>query len=314
MTNMERAEELMFNVTRAQEELFAHLRVLSGMMDGIEKNNPLEKNLTPEKNSSEVEKIRQKWMDDVVGLASEFFINEESFNVENLSALLQYTVNALTDMLDPETLVNQTKKKFTFLDKLKEDRPDLINDNDEYLMARYCISEFGYGKACPYEEGPISERCTKCWNREYKYTDTDSVDQTEKKITFREKLAEKHPELINEDYLGGCRDCPGDFWRVPYKLNTSSCTWDGHDNYAQRYRKCRVCWDQAYKEDPPRTCRERLQREYPDKVDTMFAGGCLGCPTDYGYIPEEKILCSGNNPHHVCSGLRCSLCWDQDFV
>lgn len=33
------------------------------------------------------------------------------------------------------------------------------------------------------------------------------------------------------------------------------------------------------------TCRERLKREHPNKVDNQSAGGCVGCPSQYGYIP-----------------------------
>ena len=193
MTAMERTEELVHNLLVAQNELILHLSILKGvpnlattLFGSVEKKSTLEKNHTPEKNSSKMEKIRQTWMDDVVGLASEFYINEEAFNLENLSELLKATVGAITDIL---------------------------------------------------ALGP----------------EENSVNQTEKKITFREKLAEKHPELINDEYLGGCRDCPGDYWNVPYKIYTPLCRWEDSDNYEERHRKCRICWDRLYKEDAPRT-------------------------------------------------------------
>ena len=315
LTAMERTEELVQNLLVAQNELILHISILKAvpnlaraLFGSVEKNSTSEKNSTPEKNSSEMEKIRQTWMDDVVGLASEFYINEEAFNLDNLTDLLKATVGAITDILalgPEENSVDRTEKKVTFLDKLREDYPEHNDDSNDDIISCYCPSEFGY-------ENPVSEdktckecgwTCVKCWHREFP-----------RKTTFREKLAEKHPELINDEYLGGCRDCPGDYWNVPYKINTPSCTWKNSDNSEQRNIKCKICWNMLYKEDPPRTCRERLQLEHPDNVHIMYSGGCLGCPTDYGYIPEEKILCSGNNPHHVHSDTRCTLCWDQKLV
>ena len=247
MTNMERTEELMFNLTKSLEDLFGHLCSLSSVMDNIGKKDSLEKiipskkNSTSEKNSSEMEKIRQKWMDNVVGVASEFFINEESFNLENLSVLLECTVNAMVDMVEPESSVNQTfsgghvhaihKKEGTILDKFREEHPELKNEIDEDIIDRYCPGDFGY--VCPVPEDMTCKEakmtCERCWKSEFT----------------------------------------------------------------------------AY------TCRERLQREHPNKIDIMYCGGCQGCPTDYGYIPEEKILCYGNNPHHVHPEVMCAACWGQ---
>lgn len=54
------------------------------------------------------------------------------------------------------------------------------------------------------------------------------------------------------------------------------------------------------------TCREKLKMEHPDFVDDGYAGGCLGCPNDYGYINNGDPCTGDFNPDD------CSKCWDQE--
>lgn len=55
------------------------------------------------------------------------------------------------------------------------------------------------------------------------------------------------------------------------------------------------------------TCREKLAKEHPECVDGMFDGGCEGCPSDYGYLPNPDD-CNG------CEyGVRCTRCWDREI-
>ena len=260
MTAMERTEELVHNLFVAQNELIAHLgnlkaipnlaHVLFGSAEKNstpEKNPTPEKNSAPEKNSSEMEKIRQTWMDDVVGLASEFYINEEAFNLDNLTELLKATVNAITDILalgPEENSVDQTftgghvyanhKKKFTFLDKLREDRPDLRDDTDVDIWFCHCPSEFGYEKGCTYKSGKISERCEKCWNREYKNSEN---------WTCIDQLATEHPENVNKKYLGGAMHCPETYG---YRAE-SLCAEITPGSIIKQDDVCRQCWKQPYK-------------------------------------------------------------------
>ena len=37
------------------------------------------------------------------------------------------------------------------------------------------------------------------------------------------------------------------------------------------------------------TAREKLAIEYPEKLDDVEPGGCLGCPEDYGYLPDADF-------------------------
>lgn len=61
------------------------------------------------------------------------------------------------------------------------------------------------------------------------------------------------------------------------------------------------------------TFRELLQIEHPDKVDERWAGGCCGCPCDYGYEP-------GAVKDGLCRFCRltddwrdnCRRCWDRE--
>lgn len=47
----------------------------------------------------------------------------------------------------------------------------------------------------------------------------------------------------------------------------------------------------------PMTCREKLAIEHPEKIGS-YAGGCKGCPHDYGYAEKQ------------CDG-HCRKCWDR---
>lgn len=243
MTAIERTEELVQNLLIAQNELIVHLGIIKGIPHLARVLfGPVEKNLNIEKNSSEMEKIRQTWMDDVVLLASEFFVNEEAFNLENLTELLKATVGAITDILaigPEENSVDQTEKKFTFLDKFKEDNPNLVIESDEYLMMRYCvIAEFGYGERCPYKEGTISECCRECWSQEYKPTPVPE------NWTCIDQLAVDHPDYVNEKYLGGASGCP---WVYDYNERRLCEGGTTPASHIEANEQCRRCWKQPYK-------------------------------------------------------------------
>lgn len=64
------------------------------------------------------------------------------------------------------------------------------------------------------------------------------------------------------------------------------------------------------------TCRERLKREYPNNVDNRAAGGCIGCPSQYGYIPGTHVSCRYNNGRRPYESLNecCEACWNQEVI
>ena len=60
------------------------------------------------------------------------------------------------------------------------------------------------------------------------------------------------------------------------------------------------------------TAREKLATEHPEKLDDVEPGGCLGCPEDYGYLPNADFCKSGDDQY---GGLfeRCKKCWDREI-
>ena len=58
------------------------------------------------------------------------------------------------------------------------------------------------------------------------------------------------------------------------------------------------------------TFRELLQAEHPNKVDESWAGGCRGCPCDYGYEPDgaKESLCGRGHDWRD----NCRRCWDRE--
>ena len=57
------------------------------------------------------------------------------------------------------------------------------------------------------------------------------------------------------------------------------------------------------------TAREKLAIEYPEKLDDLEPGGCMGCPEDYGYLPDADFCTN-------CYGdvfERCKKCWDREI-
>lgn len=61
------------------------------------------------------------------------------------------------------------------------------------------------------------------------------------------------------------------------------------------------------------TCRERLQRERPNKIDGDCDGGCQGCPATYGYKTNRR-LCREWSSTFESSDEMCRACWDQEVL
>lgn len=52
------------------------------------------------------------------------------------------------------------------------------------------------------------------------------------------------------------------------------------------------------------TCREKLAMEHPEYIDKCRAGGCVSCPSTYGYLPDDPDLCLAGT---------CTACWDREI-
>ena len=60
------------------------------------------------------------------------------------------------------------------------------------------------------------------------------------------------------------------------------------------------------------TAREKLAMEYPEQLDDVEPGGCLGCPEDYGYLPNADFCKSGDDQYGDLFE-RCKKCWDREI-
>lgn len=54
------------------------------------------------------------------------------------------------------------------------------------------------------------------------------------------------------------------------------------------------------------TFREKLQKEYPERVIKSYIGGCARCPSDYGYEKKKEEKC-------VMCEEECRKCWDREI-
>lgn len=60
------------------------------------------------------------------------------------------------------------------------------------------------------------------------------------------------------------------------------------------------------------TAREKLTMEHPEKLDDVEPGGCLGCPEDYGYLPDPDFCMNGRDRHGDLFEC-CKKCWDREI-
>lgn len=60
----------------------------------------------------------------------------------------------------------------------------------------------------------------------------------------------------------------------------------------------------------PRTFREKLAIEHPERVKEWHVGGCYGCPWSYGY--EASCACVSHDKGGI-SNVNCTKCWDREL-
>lgn len=53
------------------------------------------------------------------------------------------------------------------------------------------------------------------------------------------------------------------------------------------------------------TCREKLEKEFPQCVIPACLGGCVGCPQSYEYM-DDPPWCYSNDE-------TCTKCWDREI-
>ena len=59
------------------------------------------------------------------------------------------------------------------------------------------------------------------------------------------------------------------------------------------------------------TFRDRIMKERPGLVKSVYDGGVQGCPDDYGYEECDGGLCNGNS--HIHSNEMCTKCWNREI-
>lgn len=60
------------------------------------------------------------------------------------------------------------------------------------------------------------------------------------------------------------------------------------------------------------TCREKLAKEHPEKIDKSLRGGCFGCPHTYGYLADPDYCTDGNGGNEYEKD-PCDKCWDREI-
>lgn len=56
---------------------------------------------------------------------------------------------------------------------------------------------------------------------------------------------------------------------------------------------------------------EKLKEEHPECVSDEFAGGCEGCPEDYGYESRDEYCPDGLEGLGI--EVACRKCWEREM-
>lgn len=59
------------------------------------------------------------------------------------------------------------------------------------------------------------------------------------------------------------------------------------------------------------TAREKVAKEYPERLSRDHFGGVKGCPHDYGYLPENKLCAEHEFDYPSIS--NCEDCWNREI-
>lgn len=56
---------------------------------------------------------------------------------------------------------------------------------------------------------------------------------------------------------------------------------------------------------------EKLKEDHPECVSDEFAGGCEGCPEDYGYESQDDCCTAGLEGLGI--EVACRKCWEREI-
>ena len=96
---------------------------------------------------------------------------------------------------------------------------------------------------CPRGKDGKALTCSQCWDRPYTPNE-EAKPEPPKPKTLRDVVAEREPDKINPDELGGVHGCPRhcEYLREVVNDSPSVCPSDADG----KYLSCRACWDRPY--------------------------------------------------------------------
>lgn len=108
-------------------------------------------------------------------------------------------------------------------------------------------------------------------------------------------------EYHNENLTNKCGLTGLDIMRI-YKIRMSN-----EFEEIVKDENLELIWER--KEPKKMTFKEKLKAEEPEKAREVYAGGCKGCPHNYGYEKEEESEknCKANG------GKGCKYCWNREI-
>ena len=134
----------------------------------------------------------------------------------------------------------------------------------------------------------VCDRCGKIFTETPKSKNTINVDLEDCNKDLKIECLTSRYEGHSPFYFDLCQECLDDF-----------CDW---------YNKPKI-HEVEDKEGIRLTCKQLLVKEYPDNVGSIYPGGCVGCPHNYGYISEKDKLCEDKGMAFSLND--CEKCWSQ---
>jgi hypothetical protein len=68
---------------------------------------------------------------------------------------------------------------------------------------------------------------------------SDEYIRRKRRMTYKEKLMKEHPDCVGAQYVGGCRNCPADYFGGAPNMGKESCV----------YPNCTICWNSEIPEE-----------------------------------------------------------------
>lgn len=122
-------------------------------------------------------------------------------------------------------------------------------------------------------------------------------------MTFKEKLAMEHPESIDDLFMGGCCNCPGNYGYSEYSsINCGKLSTD---------KNCTECWNREMpntdkKEEKSMKTKPRNRNEAPTLLEgnyNLIIKGNEMVLVDNVTGEVANARCHGDDEFFVCNGI-----------